>query len=145
MLFRSTHPANQGPWAETIAPGGIIGPYRLVGELGEGGFGLVFVAEQSEPIRRRVALKVIKAGMDTRAVVARFETERQALAMMDHPNIARVLDAGTTANGRPYFVMELVSGLPITDHCQTCGLPLEERLGLFVQVCNAIQIGRAHV
>ena len=95
--------------------GTTIGPYRLMEQIGEGGFGLVFVAEQERPVRRKVALKIIKPGMDTRDVIARFEAERQALALMDHPNIARVLDAGTTDSGRPYFVMELVRGIPITD------------------------------
>src|SRR5262249_34071836 len=95
------------------APGAIIGPYELLQQLGEGGMGVVFMAEQQEPIRRYVALKIIKPGMDTRQVIARFEAERQALAVMDHPNIARVLDAGTTESGRPYFVMELVKGVPI--------------------------------
>src|SRR5580692_8723343 len=95
--------------------GATIGPYKLMEQIGEGGFGLVFVAEQQQPIRRKVALKIIKPGMDTRDVIARFEAERQALALMDHPNIARVLDAGTTESGRPYFVMELVRGIPITE------------------------------
>src|SRR5437868_4732303 len=101
----------------TERPGTVIGPYRLMEAIGEGGFGLVFVAEQQQPVRRKVALKIIKPGMDTRDVVARFEAERQALALMDHPNIARVLDAGTTSSGRPYFVMELVKGITITDYC----------------------------
>ena len=101
----------------TENPGDIIGRYKIREKLGEGGCGVVYVAEQSEPVRRRVALKVIKLGMDTRSVIARFEAERQALAMMDHPNIARVLDAGTTDSGRPYFVMELVRGIKITDYC----------------------------
>src|SRR5262245_20534006 len=100
----------------TERPGSVIGPYRLMEQIGEGGMGLVFVAEQQEPVRRKVALKVIKPGMDTREVIARFEAERQALALMDHPNIARVLDAGATDSGRPYFVMELVKGVPITDY-----------------------------
>src|SRR5687767_13925375 len=98
-------------------PGDAIGRYKLLQKIGEGGCGLVWIAEQEEPVRRRVALKVIKLGMDTKAVVARFEAERQALAMMDHPNIAKVLDAGATEAGRPYFVMELVRGIPITDYC----------------------------
>ncbi len=101
----------------TEKPGTLIGPYKLMEQIGEGGFGLVFVAEQQEPVRRKVALKIIKPGMDTRQVIARFEAERQALALMDHPNIARVLDAGATESGRPYFVMELVRGIPITDYC----------------------------
>jgi serine/threonine protein kinase len=119
--------------------GATIGPYKLMEQIGEGGFGLVFVAEQLEPIRRKVALKIIKPGMDTRDVIARFEAERQALALMDHPNIARVLDAGTTASGRPYFVMELVRGIPITDYCDQSQLTPRERLTLFVDVCNAVQ------
>jgi serine/threonine protein kinase len=98
-------------------PGTIIGPYKLMEQIGEGGFGLVFVAEQQEPVRRRVALKIIKPGMDTREVIARFEAERQALALMDHQNIAKVYEAGTTESGRPYFVMELVHGTPITEYC----------------------------
>jgi eukaryotic-like serine/threonine-protein kinase len=119
--------------------GSTIGPYKLMEQIGEGGFGLVFVAEQQQPIRRKVALKIIKPGMDTRDVIARFEAERQALALMDHPNIARVLDAGTTESGRPYFVMELVRGIPITDYCDQTQLTPRERLELFVPVCNAIQ------
>ena len=167
---------------------GTIGPYKLLEQIGEGGFGVVFMAEQQLPIRRKVALKVIKPGMDTRQVIARFEAERQALAMMDHPNIARVLDAGTTENpksetrnpkqiqssssqiqnqkdsdvsnigtsdlgfvsdsefrpsgfsaGRPYFVMELVKGLAITEFCDEKQLPVRERLDLFLHVCNAVQ------
>ena len=119
--------------------GATIGPYKLMEQIGEGGFGLVFVAEQERPIRRKVALKIIKPGMDTRDVIARFEAERQALALMDHPNIARVLDAGTTQSGRPYFVMELVRGIPITDYCDKNQLTPRERLELFIPVCNAIQ------
>src|SRR5262245_3564276 len=115
----------------TERPGTQIGPYKLMEQIGEGGFGLVFVAEQHQPVRRKVALKVIKPGRDTREVVARFEAERQALAMMDHPNIARVLDAGTTATGRPYFVMELVRGMPITEYCDSNQLTPRERLSLF--------------
>jgi eukaryotic-like serine/threonine-protein kinase len=116
-----------------------IGPYKLLQQIGEGGMGVVFVAEQERPVKRRVALKVIKPGMDTTQVVARFEAERQALAMMDHPNIARVLDAGATDAGRPYFVMELVKGVPITDYCDTVHLTPKERLELFIPVCAAIQ------
>jgi serine/threonine protein kinase len=119
--------------------GSTIGPYKLMEQIGEGGFGLVFVAEQERPIRRKVALKIIKPGMDSRDVIARFEAERQALALMDHPNIARVLDAGTTDSGRPYFVMELVRGIPITDYCDKNQLTTRERLELFIPVCNAIQ------
>src|SRR5256885_2014958 len=101
----------------TERPGAVIGPYKLLEQIGEGGFGVVFMAEQQHPVRRKVALKIIKPGMDTRQVVARFEAERQALAMMDHPNIATVLDGGSTDTGRPYFVMELVKGVPITTFC----------------------------
>ena len=111
-----------------------IGPYRILEQIGDGGFGVVYVAEQSHPVRRRVALKVIKLGMDTKQVVARFEAERQALAMMDHPNIAKVFDAGTTDAGRPYFVMELVRGIKITDYCDQANLSTKERLDLFIKV-----------
>jgi WD40 repeat protein/serine/threonine protein kinase len=120
-------------------PGDTIDRYKLMEKIGEGGFGVVYVAEQKEPVKRRVALKVIKLGMDTRQVVARFEAERQALAMMDHPNIAKVLDAGTTQTGRPYFVMELVRGIRITDYCDEANLSTRQRLELFIQVCQAIQ------
>jgi tetratricopeptide (TPR) repeat protein/serine/threonine protein kinase len=120
-------------------PGSVIGPYKLLEQIGEGGFGVVFMAEQTQPVRRKVALKVLKPGMDTRQVVARFEAERQALALMDHPNIATVLDGGATATGRPYFVMELVRGVPITDHCDQHQLTPRERLELFVTVCQAVQ------
>jgi eukaryotic-like serine/threonine-protein kinase len=123
----------------SVQVGAAIGPYKLMEQIGEGGFGLVFVAEQQTPVKRRVALKVIKPGMDTRDVIARFEAERQALALMDHPNIARVLDAGATDSGRPYFVMELVHGIPITDYCDRNQLTLRERLELFVSVCQAVQ------
>jgi eukaryotic-like serine/threonine-protein kinase len=116
-----------------------IGRYKILEKVGEGGCGVVYVAEQTEPVRRRVALKVIKLGMDTKQVVARFEAERQALAMMDHPNIAKVLDGGATENGRPYFIMELVRGIRITDYCDQASLPTKDRLGLFIQVCQAIQ------
>jgi serine/threonine protein kinase/tetratricopeptide (TPR) repeat protein len=120
-------------------PGTHIGPYKLLEQVGEGGFGVVFMAEQLPPLRRRVALKVLKPGMDTRQVVARFEAERQALALMDHPNIARVLDGGATASGRPYFVMELVPGIPITDFCDQNHVPPAERLELFISICRAVQ------
>jgi serine/threonine protein kinase len=143
----------------TERPGTIIGPYKLMEQIGEGGMGLVFVAEQQRPVRRKVALKVIKPGMDTRQVIARFEAERQALALMDHPNIAKVFDGGTTGeseprptgsgdacplpvgrgSGRPYFVMELVKGVPITDYCDENRLTPPERLGLFLDVCHAVQ------
>jgi non-specific serine/threonine protein kinase/serine/threonine-protein kinase len=120
------------------APGTRIGSYKLLQVIGEGGFGVVYMAEQEHPIRRRVALKIIKLGMDTREVIARFEAERQALAMMDHPNIARVFEAGATESGRPYFVMELVQGVPITSYCDGTRLSTRERLDLFADVCKAI-------
>ena len=140
--------ANEGDRAAAFATpaeilgeqaGQIIDRYKLLEKIGEGGMGSVWVAEQREPVRRTVALKVIKLGMDTKQVVARFEAERQALALMDHPNIAKVLDAGTTDAGRPFFVMELVSGIRITDYCDRHNLSTRERLELFVQVCKAIQ------
>jgi len=120
-------------------PGALIGPYKLLQQIGEGGMGTVYMAEQIQPVQRKVAIKVIKAGMDSRQVIARFEAERQALAMMDHVNIARVLDAGTTDAGRPYFVMELVHGVPITTYCDDNQLTPKQRLELFVPVCQAIQ------
>src|SRR6202453_3391697 len=116
-----------------------IGRYKVLQQIGEGGCGVVYMAVQEEPVRRRVALKVIKLGMDTKQVIARFEAERQALALMDHPNIAKVLDAGTTETGRPYFVMELVKAIPITRYCDENNLSTTARLGLFIQVCQAIQ------
>jgi serine/threonine protein kinase/tetratricopeptide (TPR) repeat protein len=121
------------------AVGQIIGRYKLLEKLGEGGCGAVYVAQQNEPVRRRVALKVIKLGMDTKEVIARFEAERQALAMMDHPNIAKVFDAGTTETGRPFFVMELVRGIKITDYCDQNQLNTKERLDLVIEVCHAVQ------
>ncbi len=120
-------------------PGDVIGPYKLLQVIGEGGMGSVFMAEQTKPVQRRVALKIIKAGMDSKKIIARFEAERQALAMMDHPNIAKVLDAGTTGAGHPYFVMELVKGVEITTYCDQKRLGLKERLELFIPVCQAIQ------
>ena len=119
--------------------GSKIGPYKLLQEIGEGGFGVVYMAEQQEPVRRKVALKIIKPGMDTKQVIARFEAERQALAMMDHPNIAKVLGAGSTDSGRPYFVMELVKGVPVTEFCDTNKLSTQQRLDVFVTVCHAVQ------
>src|SRR4029077_9034524 len=115
-------------------PGDRIGHYKLLQQIGEGGCGVVYMAEQEEPVRRRVALKIIKPGMDSNQVIARFEAERQALALMDHQNIAKVLDAGATASGRPYFIMELVSGVPITKYCDDAQLSLRERLELFIPV-----------
>jgi tetratricopeptide (TPR) repeat protein/tRNA A-37 threonylcarbamoyl transferase component Bud32 len=123
----------------TDRPGDIIGPYKLMEQIGEGGMGLVYVAEQQQPVRRKVAVKVIKPGMDSRQVIARFEAERQALAMMEHANIAKVHDGGTTPEGRPYFVMELVKGTPITAYCDQNQVPVRERLQLFIDVCQAVQ------
>jgi len=146
MLMSSPHKTGEDlveqhtsdlPFSE--GPGSILGLYRLVERIGEGGFGVVFLAGQERPVRRRVALKIIKPGMDTRQVIARFEAERQALALMDHPNIAKVFDAGATESGRPYFVMELVQGVPITDYCDQCQLTTRERLHLFITVCQAVQ------
>src|SRR5262245_20823459 len=130
-------PMDEPPLTER--PGTVIGPYKLLEQIGEGGFGIVFMAEQQQPVRRKVALKVIKPGMDTRQIVARFEAERQALALMDHPHIAQVLDAGATDRGRPYFVMELVKGISITQFCDDNQLSPRERLELFVAVCQAVQ------
>jgi serine/threonine protein kinase len=124
--------------ADDVA-GTLIGPYKLLQQIGEGGMGTVYVAEQTVPVRRTVALKLIKAGMDSRQVLARFDAERQALALMDHPNIAKVLDAGTADNGRPYFVMELVKGIPITRFCDERRLTLRERIELVIPVCQAVQ------
>ncbi len=127
------------PEVVTEKPGDRIGSYKLLQKLGEGGMGSVWMAEQSEPIERMVALKIIKPGMDSGQVLARFEHERQALALMDHPNIAKVLDAGSTREGRPYFVMELVKGIPLTKFCDDQRLSIQERLDLFLPVCQAIQ------
>ncbi|MDX1393478.1 MAG: protein kinase [Gemmatimonadota bacterium] len=132
-------PAREEGASERVeGPGSRIGPYKILQLIGEGGFGSVYMAEQEEPIRRRVALKIIKLGMDTKEVIARFEAERQALAMMDHPHIARVLDAGATDSGRPYFAMELVNGVPITEYCDSRQLGTRERLELFADVCRAV-------
>src|SRR5260370_12176171 len=120
-------------------PGDRIGHYKLLQQIGEGGYGVVYMAEQEAPVRRRVALKIIKPGMDTKNVIARFEAERQAVASMDHPNIAKVFDAGATESGRPYFVMELVRGVKITEYCDQHSLTTDDRLKLFVQVCQAVQ------
>src|SRR3984893_19081972 len=132
------------PDEKTVSEGAVktsfssIGPYRLIQLLGTGGMGEVWRAEQTEPFHRTVALKLIKAGMDTKAVVARFDSERQALALMEHPNIAKVFDAGATSEGRPYFVMEHVPGLPITEYCDKHRLTLRQRLELFMQVCEGV-------
>ena len=121
------------------APSRVIGPYHLLQCIGQGGMGEVWLAEQKHPLRRRVALKLIKAGMNTREIVARFESERQALALMDHPAIAKVFDAGSTPEGLPYFVMEYVAGVPITDYCDKHRLTMHDRLELFMQVCEGVQ------
>jgi serine/threonine protein kinase/tetratricopeptide (TPR) repeat protein len=150
LLQAHDHPDSflQAPGANLVAtadervcerPGIIIGPYKLLEQIGEGGMGLVFMAEQAQPIRRRVALKILKPGMDTRQVIARFEAERQALALMDHSHIAKIFDAGTTDSGRPYFVIELVRGVPITEYCDERRLTTRQRLELFVTVCQAVQ------
>jgi serine/threonine protein kinase/Tol biopolymer transport system component len=132
-------PATPPDSALSESPGTIIDKYKLLEQIGEGGMAVVYMAEQEKPIRRKVALKIIKLGMDTKQVIARFEAERQALAMMDHPNIAKVLDAGATETGRPYFVMELVTGVSITKYCDKNNLSTKERLALFIQVCSAVQ------
>ena len=131
--------AFETPSGSFEGPGSVIGPYKLLEIIGEGGFGSVFMAEQNRPVRRKVALKIIKLGMDTKQVIARFEAERQALAMMEHPNIAKVLEAGATETGRPYFVMELVRGVRITEYCNSQKLTTRQRIELFIHVCNAIQ------
>jgi len=135
--FLPTQPGDIASLSE--GEGSVIGRYKILQKIGEGGFGIVYMAEQREPVRRRVALKIIKLGMDTKQVIARFEAERQALALMDHPNIARILDGGTTEDGRSFFVMDLVRGLPIVEYCDSQKLPASKRLSLFVDVCNAVQ------
>jgi serine/threonine protein kinase len=135
-ILRSNEMGHRGV---DLSPGSQIGPYKLLEQLGEGGMGIVYMAEQTRPVRRRVALKIIKPGMDSRQVVARFEAERQALALMDHAHVAKVFDGGTTETGRPYFVMELVRGLPITEYCDQRRLTILQRLTLFTQVCQAVQ------
>ena len=122
----------------TESTGSQIGPYRLLQQLGEGGMGVVYLADRERPLKQRVALKIIKHGMDSKKFIARFEAERQALAMMDHPNIARVLDAGSTETGRPFFVMELIKGIPISEFCDENRLTTRDRLELFLQVCQAV-------
>jgi len=124
---------------EAVGIGAQVGPFKLLGILGEGGYGIVYLAAQEQPIRRRVALKIIKPGMDSRQIVARFEAERQALALLDHPHIAQIHDAGTTPEGRPYFAMEYIEGLPITEYCDKEKLTIKERLELFLQVCEAVK------
>jgi serine/threonine protein kinase len=147
-LDQSGSPKTPSGPASLIGPpdpleGSLIGNYKLLQRIGEGGFGVVYMAEQVEFVHRKVALKIIKAGMDTKQVIARFEAERQALAMMEHPNIARVLDVGETSEGRPYIVMELVKGMPITSYCHQHKLDIDQRIELFLQVCSAVQ--HAHV
>src|SRR5450631_3467200 len=143
--FMGGHPAADAAVPAGGAPsaaereGTMIGRYKLLQKLGEGGCGTVWMSEQEEPVRRRVALKIIKLGMDTKEVIARFDAERQALAMLDHPNIAKILDAGATDAGRPFFVMELVRGIKITDFCDRYNLSTAHRLELFAEVCNAVQ------
>src|SRR5262245_55397547 len=145
FLLDAPAPLPVGAPADTIdqssfaAPGAVIGPYKLIEPIGEGGMGTVWMAQQTDPVRRLVAVKLVKAGMDSKQVVARFEAERQALALMDHPNIARVLDGGTTDAGRPYFVMDLVQGIPITKYCDMYHLTPRQRLELFLPVCQAVQ------
>src|SRR5262249_13819259 len=139
-------PDTEDPSSSGEAAGASIGPYKLMEQIGEGGMGTVWMAQQTEPVKRLVAVKLIKAGMDSKQVIARFEAEGQALALMDHPNIARVLDAGTTKTepggvspGRPYFVMDLVRGVPITKYCDEHHLTPRQRLELFLPVCHAVQ------
>src|SRR5205823_12159965 len=127
------------PASSCEAPGAVLGPYKLIEPIGEGGMGTVWMAQQTKPVKRLVALRLIKAGMDSRQVIARFEAERQALALMDHAHIARVLDGGTTGSGRPYFVMDLVKGVPITRYCDEHHLTLRQRLELFVPGGRAVQ------
>jgi serine/threonine protein kinase/tetratricopeptide (TPR) repeat protein len=136
-----TRPGSASPASHDalLRPGDRVGHYRILEQIGEGGFAVVYLAEQAQPVRRRVALKIVKLGMDTREVIARFEAERQALALMDHVNVARVFEGGATASGRPYFVMEYVAGTPITEHCDRERSNLRERLELFIQVCKAVQ------
>ncbi|MEL6186743.1 MAG: serine/threonine-protein kinase, partial [Myxococcota bacterium] len=131
--------SSEGSEATLVRPGDRLGNYKIMEQLGEGGFAVVFLAEQDRPVRRRVALKILKLGMDTKEVIARFEAERQALALMDHVNVAKVFDAGATESGRPYFVMEYVAGTPVTEYCDRHRLSLPERLELFIPVCEAVQ------
>ena len=137
LVAQPRDPVEPTPPAE--GPGMLIGSYKLLERIGEGGFGVVYMAEQLKPVRRKVALKIVKPGMDTRQVIARFEAERQALAIMDHANIAKVLDGGVSPSGRPYFVMDLIKGVPITEFCDQNQLPARQRLELFVTVCHAVQ------
>ncbi len=150
LLANSEENNDKGPGKEEDAPtagfdgamkgpGGRIGPYKLLSVLGEGGFAIVYLAEQERPVKRRVALKIIKPGMDSKEVIARFDAERQALALLDHPNIAHVFDAGTTEEGHPYFSMEHVNGLSVTEYCDSQKLSISDRLGLFIQICEAVQ------
>jgi hypothetical protein len=139
-LLDPPDPEQTGAFVPSEQPGTVIaGRYKLLEQIGEGGMGTVWVAEQTQPVRRKVALKLIKAGMDSKSIIARFEAERQALAMMDHPNVAKILDGGLTQAGRPLFVMEYVKGVPITEYCDATRLSVPERLQLFTQVCQAVQ------
>src|SRR5262249_40004298 len=135
--YKMPQTSAQPPLQEQV--GSRIGPYKLLQEIGEGGMGTVFMAEQAQPVKRLVAIKIIKAGMDSKCVIARFEGERQALALMEHPNIAKVLDAGRSELGHPYFVMELVKRVPLTQYCDSRQLSVGERLRIFQQVCHAVQ------
>ena len=142
FLEKSPYASRTKASAETAGvekPGDYIGGYKLLQQIGEGGCGVVFMAEQTAPVHRKVALKIIKPGMDSKSVIARFEAERQVLALMDHPHIAKIFDAGATQSGRPYFVMELVRGIKITEYCDQHSLTTEDRLKLFIQVCQAVQ------
>src|SRR5262245_28787000 len=136
---QATPTGGAGGGAEQLPPEVVAGRYRVVRPLGEGGMGVVYLAEQEEPVRRQVAVKVLRPGMGSAALLARFGAERQALAVMDHPNIAKVLDGGTTDDGRPFFVMELVAGVPLTQFCDSRRLTVRERLGLFLSSCDAVQ------
>jgi serine/threonine protein kinase len=131
--------AADGTEPAAVEPGSMIGAYKILGQIARGGMGVVYRAEQQHPVHRVVALKIIKPGMDSEQVIARFEAERQALALMDHPNIARVFDAGKSLAGRLYFVMEMVDGLPVTEYCQKDDVSLRDRLVLFISICQAIQ------
>lgn len=135
-FHETVEPLYAGP---SLTPGDRVGPYKIRERIGEGGMGLVFAAEQTKPVQRMVALKVIKPGMDSQEVIARFDSERHALSVLEHPNIARILDAGITDSGHPYFAMELVRGITITEYCDELSLPPEERLRLFIEVCHAVQ------
>lgn len=139
VVLQEDQPQTESLLVRSTTAATVIGKYHLLQKIGEGGMGEVWLAEQKEPVRRRVALKLVKAGLNTREVVGRFESERQALALMEHPAIARVFDAGSTGNGAPYFAMEYVAGVPITEYCDNHRLPIKERLDLFIQVCEGVR------